>query len=214
MHNLGLSLNSSGIGGSHGDNIINHLCYADDLSLISLSSSGMQHLLDICDTYGVSHQLSYNATKSFSLCFRPKQIEINPPSFALRKQLIPAVDKCKYLGIIVSETNCDGDLKRQMRKYYTNANMLLRKFSCCSPDVKCCMYKSYCSTMYCSSMWFDSTVTSMKKLKIAYNNGIRRLLKLPKNNSASEMIRNLNILTFGEQLQKSVLVLEKKLLYI
>ena len=50
---------------------------------------------------------------------------MNPPSFVLGKQLIPAVDKCKYLDIIVSEANCDGDLKRQMQKYYANANMLL-----------------------------------------------------------------------------------------
>ena len=71
----------------------------------------MQHLLDICDTYAISHQLSYNATKSFSLCFRPKQNKMDPPSFVLGKQLIPAVDKCKYLGIIVSEANCEGDLK-------------------------------------------------------------------------------------------------------
>ena len=112
MNNLRLSLNSSGIGGLLGDNIVNHLCYADDLCLISLSSSGMQHLLDICDTYAISHQLSYNATKSFSLCFRPKQFKMNPPCFVLGKQLIPAVDKCTYLGIIVSEANCDGDLIR------------------------------------------------------------------------------------------------------
>ena len=71
MNNLNISLNSSGIGGSLGDHIINHLCYADHLCLISLSSLGMQHLLDICDTYANSHQLSYNATKSFSLCIRP-----------------------------------------------------------------------------------------------------------------------------------------------
>ena len=75
--------------------------------------------------------------------------------------------------------------------------MLLRKFSYCSPDVKCCMFKSYCATMYCSSMWFYSTVTSMKKLKIAYNNDLRRLLNLPKYNSASEMFVNLNILSMS-----------------
>ena len=90
-----------------------------------------------------------------------------------------------------------------MRKYYANANMLLHKFSYCSPDVKCCMFKSYCSTMYCSSMWFDSTVTSMKKLKIAYN-GLKRTLNLPKYNSASEMFVNLNIPYFDELLQKFV----------
>ena len=62
-----------------------------------------------------------------------------------------------------------------MRKYYANANMLLRKFSYCSPDVKCCtcMLKSYCATMYCFT-WFDSTVTSIKTLKIVYNNGLNR----------------------------------------
>ena len=34
MNNLGVSLNNSGIGGSQGGNLINHLCYADDLCLI------------------------------------------------------------------------------------------------------------------------------------------------------------------------------------
>ena len=47
--------------------------------------------------------------------------------------------------------------------------------------------------MYCSSMWFDSTVTSMKKLKIAYNSDLRWLLGLPKYNSVSELFVNLNI---------------------
>ena len=77
----------------------------------------MQHLLDICDTYAIRHQLSYNAIKSFSLCFRPIQFKINPPSFVLEKTIIPTVVKCIYLGSIVSETNGGGDLNRQMRKY-------------------------------------------------------------------------------------------------
>ena len=47
MNNLSVSLNHSGIGGSLGGNLINHLCCADDLCLIALSSSGMQWLLDI-----------------------------------------------------------------------------------------------------------------------------------------------------------------------
>ena len=54
--------------------------------------------------------------------------------------------------------------------------------------------------MYCSSMWFDSTVTAMRKLKIAYNNGLRRILNLAKYNSASEMFVNLNITSFDELL--------------
>ena len=88
----------------------------------------------------------------FFLCFKPNRIKIKPPIIALREKVIPSVDQCKYLSIIINVKNSKADLKRQMRKYYGNANMPLRKFSYCSPDVKCCMFKSYCSTMYYSSM--------------------------------------------------------------
>ena len=50
----------SGIGGYIGTSFINHLCYADDLYLISLSSSGMQHLNNICNEYATTHKLLYN----------------------------------------------------------------------------------------------------------------------------------------------------------
>ena len=48
---LSVKLNASNIGGDIGGVLINHLCYADDICLISLSSAGMQQLLNICDTY-------------------------------------------------------------------------------------------------------------------------------------------------------------------
>ena len=35
----------------------------------------------------------------------------------------------------MSEHNSENDLKRQMRKLYVNANMLIRKFSKCSVNV-------------------------------------------------------------------------------
>ena len=156
----------------------------------------LTYLFDICDKYAIGHQLDYNATKSFALYFKLKHIKFDLPDFVFGKHVIPVVDKCKYLRITVREANCDNDLKRQMREYYANVNMLLQKFSNCSPDVKCCMFNSYCATMYCSSIWFGSTVTSMKKLKIANTNGLRRLLNMPKYYSAFEMFVKLNIPSF------------------
>ena len=52
----------------------------------------------------------------------------------------------------------------------------------------------------------------MKKIKIAYNNSLRRLLALPKHNSASEMFVNLNILSFGELLRKFVYSFQSRLI--
>ena len=51
-------------------------------------------------------------------------------------------------------------------------------------------------------MWFDCTKTALKKLKVAYNNSLRRFMILPwrnnNNNSASEMFANLGIPSFDE----------------
>ena len=66
-----------------------------------------------------------------------------------------------------------------MRKIYANTNLLLRKFSKCSVDVKCYLFKTYCSNLYCAPMWFDCTKTALKKLKVAYNNSLRRFMILP-----------------------------------
>ena len=136
MDQLSVKLNASNIGGV----LVNHLCYADDICLISLSSAGMQQLLNICDTYAKEYVLLYNGSKSYSLCFKPKCSIFNRPVFTLNHLNIPTVNQSKYLGIIISENNCAPDLKRQMCKLYADVNMIIRKFSRCSPDVKCFFY--------------------------------------------------------------------------
>ena len=115
---LSIRLNGSGIGRDIGRHLINHLFYADDLCLISLSSARMQSLLDICNSYATEHVLTYNSRKSYSLCFKPKYIKFNRSCFCLNRLEISRIDQCKYLGNIICTKNCDIDFKRQMRKFY------------------------------------------------------------------------------------------------
>ena len=89
-------------------------------------------------------------------------------------------------------------MKRQIRKFYANINVLSKKICKCSPDVKCTLFKSFCSNMCCSTMWYNCIVTAMRRLRIAYNNSFRRLLGIPKHNSASGIFLQLNIKSFGE----------------
>ena len=67
MDDLSIKLNQSGIGGDIGGYSINHLCYADELCLIGLSSAGIQKLPDICSAYVIEHLLTYKRCKSYSL---------------------------------------------------------------------------------------------------------------------------------------------------
>ena len=50
-------------------------------------------------------------------------------------------------------------------------------------------------------MWFDCTKTALKRLKIAYNNSLRRVMLLPWRNSVTEMFVNLGINSFAEMLR-------------
>ena len=42
-------------------------------------------------------------------------------------------------------------------------------------------------------MLYNCTVTAMRRLRIAYNNSLRRLLGIPKHNSASGMFYSLTL---------------------
>ena len=59
------------------------------------------------------------------------------------------VKEFKYLGVIVhSSMKTTIDVARQTRKFYMQANLLLRNFRHCADDVKCALFWSYCSTLY------------------------------------------------------------------
>ena len=103
MDSLSTSLNSTNIGEHIGGQLLNHLCYADDLCLISMSSAGMQRLLNIYKDYAEQHSLHYNGRKSFSMCFKSKTIKFERPDLSLGDLKIPLVSECKYFGITISE---------------------------------------------------------------------------------------------------------------
>ena len=163
----------------------------------------MQQLLNICKEYASKNKLLYNRSKSFALCFKQNALKVSSLSFFLDEIKIPTVEQCSYLGVTMSVKNFDLDIKRQMRKMYANINLLLRIFSKRSVGAKYFIFKTYCSSLYCTPMWFDCTKTALKRLKIACtcNNSLRRFMFLQWRNSVTEMFVNLRINFFDEMLR-------------
>ena len=166
VNELSELLNKSGIGGNMGGTIINHMLYADDICIVSLSSSGLQQLLNICHDYCELHDLTFNAKKSMCMYF---SIDMNKhcglPVIYLGNSVCQFVKEVKYLGVMIhSSMKTTIDVARQTRKFYMQANLLLRNFRYCSDDVKCTLFQSYCTNMYCCQLWFNSTKSSLIKL--------------------------------------------------
>ena len=153
-------LNNSTIGGSLGGKRINHLLYADDLCIVSLSSAGLQQLLSICDQYCASHSLTFNVRKSVCMFFNGKMNKLcDNVSAVLSGNNIDFVHETKYLDVIInSSMRTSSDVVRQTSKFYAQANMLLRNFRYCTNDVKCMLFRSFCANMYCCPLWFNYTL--------------------------------------------------------
>ena len=88
------------------------------------------------------------------------------------------------------------DVSRQTRTFYAQAIMLLRNFRYCSNEVKCSLFKSFCTNMYCCPLWFNSTSSSVKKFKCNYNSVLGHLLCIRMPYSASAMFITQGIPSF------------------
>ena len=148
-------LNNSLIGGSLGGKRINHMLYADDLCIVSLSSAGLQKLLSICDEYCASHSITFNVKKSVCMFFKcTVNKHCDNSTVFLSGNQIDFVQEVKYLGVLLNPSmKTSIDVSRQTRKFYAQANMLLRNFRYCSNEVKCSLFKSFCTNMYCCPLW-------------------------------------------------------------
>ena len=94
------------------------------------------------------------------------------------------------------------DITRQTRKFYAQVNMLLRKFRYCGREVKYVLFKLFCTNVSGCPLWFNSTSSSITKLKSSYNSVLRRLLCIRMPYSASEMFVSCGIPSFYELLRK------------
>ena len=213
VNELSELLNKSGIGGNLSGTLINHMLYADDICIVSLSSSGLQHLLNICSDYCERHDLTFNAKKSMCMYF---STSINKhcglPVIYLGNCECQFVNEVKYLGVMIhSSMKTTIDVTRQTKKFYMQANLLLRNFRHCSDDVKCSLFQTYCTNMYCCQLWFNSTKSSINKLSTSYNSVLRRLLCISKPYSASNMFVSRGIPSFAELLRKSIYRFTKRI---
>ena len=142
VNDISECLNKSGVGGSMSGTFVNHMLYADDICIISLSSSGLQRLLNICDDYRKLHNLIFNAKKSMCIYFSTTMNKYcGLPVIYLGNSVCQFVQEVKYLGVIIHSTmKTTIGFARQTRKFYLQANLLLRNFRHYSDGVKCALF--------------------------------------------------------------------------
>jgi hypothetical protein len=96
------------------------------------------------------------------------------------------------------------DIMRQIRATYTRGNILLRKYRKCTDEVKLQLFNSYCTNLYCSQLWCSYSSSVLNRVKVAYNNIFRYLLKIRGPCSMSHIYMELNVDAFKVLIRKAI----------
>ena len=169
---LSQQLNKVMVGCCMNGKVINHLYYADDLVLLSLSANGIQKLLSECKMYASEYGMKLDENKSVVLNFRGYKIKAKPSAtLYLNGSIMETETSHTYLGHIIDNDLYDNkDIVRELRNFSGKSNMLLRTFSPCSYVVKLQLFISCCGSVYTAFLRCDFTKRQYRQLEVAYNN--------------------------------------------
>ena len=91
-------LKSSDIGCHMGLHYVGALGFADDITLLCPSLSGIKTMLSICEQFAAEYDLIFNGTKSKLLIFDKGSSDIPYPCIKLNGVVMNKFDKAVHLG--------------------------------------------------------------------------------------------------------------------
>ena len=169
--------------------------YADDLVIMSPSVAGLYKLIQICESFGLSHDVLFNNKKSTIMSFKAGNLkDAHLPLYTLNGEVLCDSACVKYLGhFICSDLSDDTDILRQRRCLSIQGNVLLRKFHMWSIGVRLALFRSFCSPMYTSQLWWNYKKCTMKWLLITYHNVFKMSISMSKYESTSLLCTVYNV---------------------
>ena len=162
------------------------LGYADDLLLMSASRSGLQAMVNLCETYAKVMKLKFSTNvdpvKSKTKCLafsKVKNLKERLAPIILNGNPLPWVDRVKHLGnILESDNSMRADCLAKRGKFIGKVNSLLQEFSFVESSVMVRILAIYVTAFYGSTLWnlYSSEVT---KLFSSWNVTMRKVFELP-----------------------------------
>ena len=180
-----------------GINKINILAYADDLVLLSPTSSGLQVLLNKIESFLDRLKLNVNVDKTVSMIFNRKK-NLSDISFLFNGRVLSKVLKYKYLGCILSTDLTDEeDIERSFKSFNKSFGCILRKFNSVDTEILYSLFNTYCVLFYGVEMCnrFYST-KYYRKINVSYHASLKNILKVPRFYSNHFVCCVLNAFTF------------------
>ena len=88
-----------------------YLAYADDITLISPSMTGLRKMSSICEQYASEYDILFNGSKSKLLFFKGRCCNVSTLGIVVCCQLVEMSDKAVHLGHTITSNDRDNITK-------------------------------------------------------------------------------------------------------
>ena len=176
LRSLGLGCHINGV-------FYGALIFADDIILLSASRSGLQAMVDVCQDFAASRNLTFgtnsNPSKSKTKCIafsKRNNAENLLKCIQLDGNDLPWVDRIKHLGHTLQKNNSMKlDIIDKRGSFISKANSLMQEFNNVSPKVLIKVLHTFATNLYGSNLW-DIFGKDCDRLYASYNVAIRNIL--------------------------------------
>ena len=176
MDNLIKRSKDSNIGCKIGINYVGVFCYADDLTLLSPTLTGLKCMLAICETYANNYKILFNASKSQLLHFTKSNTQEKNTLEMINNKIFKSTDRCVYLGISLHACTLNNDMSSTVRDFNRRVNNLLVDFSFVDSNTLSVLFDSYCMSIYGSQLF---KLYDKNSVNCIWRKAIRKNWKIP-----------------------------------
>jgi hypothetical protein len=187
------------------DEILMHLLWADDLILLSTSSSDLQNQLDNLAHYSSLWRLIVNIIKTKILVYGDK----DPPIFHLGNNVIDTTTQYQYVGCIFSDqqgfqANIE-HIKKQASKAIHSVYGNCKPLGQIPPILACSLFDSLVSPIleYGSPVWYNKD--NAKELEVVHLQFLKNVLRIKNQTATPAVLGELGRIPLTAKLQTRLL---------
>ena len=175
----------------------NAICYADDILLCSVTSTGLQKLIDDADFNIKQHGLQFNSSKTDCMLFGNSPYK-NIPKWYMNNQPLNVVPSIKYLGTFLEPGNGGkhtGSRKMATQRAFYSLQGAGLNYGGVQPETAVKIYRVAVGSVLtygCSAIYMSQS--NMKSLNIIQNNQLKFIVGLRRNVRSTPLLSALSLL--------------------
>ena len=194
------------------------IAYADDVTLLSSTITGLQSSINICVKYASDWRFNFNANKSKCIVMGPNVFNCNP-TWTLGNVKLETVDNVGILGVQFSTDNSaslhvDNRIKMCRQNYFGLANVGL-SYPGLSTAVKTHLWKTICSPILTYGLDTQGVSKAcLTKLESTQGTLVKRYLGIGKRSHHSSLLKSLHIPKVQTVMQDKTLSLFQRIFQV